>query len=79
MKVIMAVLIIMAMISGVATSVNTDSNRGKPRKKTPSLKSRSDKPSTKNERRAATLGVEEKQLQVQFAFFLRCRIGNDGQ
>jgi hypothetical protein len=27
----------------------------------------------------ATLSVEEKQLRVQFAFFLRCRIGNDGQ
>jgi len=26
----------------------------------------------------ATLGVEEKQLRVQFAFFLRCKIGNMG-
>jgi DNA-binding transcriptional ArsR family regulator len=34
---------------------------------------------TKDEHRAATLGVEEKKLQVQFAFFLRCRIGNNGQ
>jgi hypothetical protein len=28
---------------------------------------------------AAALGVEEKQVKAQFAFFLRCRIGNDGQ
>ena len=33
---------------------------------------------TKDDHRAATLGVEEKQLRVQFAFFLRCRIGNEG-
>jgi hypothetical protein len=24
------------------------------------------------------LGADEKQLQLQFASFLRCRIGNDG-
>ena len=34
---------------------------------------------TKDDHRAATLRVEEKQLRVQFAFFLRCRIGNDRQ
>jgi hypothetical protein len=33
----------------------------------------------KDEHRAAALGVEEKKLQIQFAFFLRCKIGNDGQ
>ena len=29
--------------------------------------------------RPATLGVEEKQQRDPFAFFLRCRIGNDVQ
>jgi len=38
------------------------------------MKSQFDKPPTKDDHR-----VEEKQLQVQFVFFLRCRIGNDGQ
>jgi hypothetical protein len=34
---------------------------------------------TKDDHRAATMGVEEKQPRFQFAFFLRCKTGNDGQ
>ncbi len=42
------------------------------------MKSQFDKPVYQGRSPRGHPGVEEKQLRVTLAFFLRCRIGNDG-
>jgi hypothetical protein len=62
------------------SEIDVDSGDGFPNRRQAEqfshLKSLSDKPRTKDERRTPTLGAREKQQRVQLAFLLRYKSAN---